>query len=137
WRVAILALCFIAVAVGISLTGGAVSPEMIVLFLGILAVVGVFSLFALAAGLFRFVGGKEKRTLARAIVDSLPYGAVVSERDGKIIYANTQYSELSRGVSKGIPVGVPRLFASQPEASEAVYRLSRAARDGRSIIEDI
>jgi two-component system cell cycle sensor histidine kinase/response regulator CckA len=137
WRVVILSLCFIAVAVAFSLMGETISPEMIVLFLGILAVIGVFSLFALAAGLFRFVGGTEKRTLARAIVDSLPHGAVVTDRDGKIFYANAQYSELSKGVSKGIPVGVPRLFASQPEASEAVYRLSRAARDGRSIIEDI
>src|SRR5690606_7792385 len=84
WRVVILSLCFIAVAVGFSLMGEAISPGMIVLFLGILAVVGVFSLFALAAGLFGFAGGKENRTLARAIVDSLPYGAVVTERDGKI-----------------------------------------------------
>ena len=29
------------------------------------------------------------------------------------------------------------LFAGQPEASEAVYRLSRAARDGRPASEDI
>lgn len=56
WRVVILSLCFIAVAVAFSLMGDTISPEMIVLFLGILAVAGVFSLFALAAGLFRFVG---------------------------------------------------------------------------------
>ncbi|WP_439331602.1 cell cycle histidine kinase CckA [Pelagibacterium lacus] len=137
WRVVILSLCFVGVAVAFSLMGETISPEMIVLFLGVLAVIGVFSLFALTAGLFRFAGSSEKRTLARAVVDSLPYGAVVTDRDGKIVYANAQYSELSRSVSKGVPVGVPRLFASQPEASEAVYRLSRAARDGRSIIEDI
>lgn len=137
WRVVVLSLVFIAVAAAFAMMGEAISPETIVLFLGVLAVIGVFSLFALAAGLFRFVGGSEKRTLARAIVDSLPYGAVVSDRDGKIFYANAEYAELSGGVSKGAPVGVPRLFASQPEASEAVYRLSRAARDGRSIVEDI
>ena len=137
WRVVVLSLAFVAVAVAFSLMGEAISPEMIVLFLGVLSVIGVFSLFALAAGLFRFVGGSEKRTLARAIVDSLPYGAVVTDRDGKIFYANAQYSELSKSVSKGVPVGVPRLFASQPEASEAVYRLSRAARDGRAIVEDV
>ena len=36
-----------------------------------------------------------------------------------------------------MPVGVPRLFASEPEASEAMYRLTRAAREGRPISEDI
>lgn len=137
WRVIILSLVFISIAVGFSLMGDAVPSDMILLFLGVLAVIGVFSLFALAAGLFRFVGGEEKRTLSRAIADSLPYGAVVTDRDGKIFYANARYAELSKPISKGVPVGVARLFASQPEASEAVYRLSRAARDGRTIIEDI
>lgn len=137
WRVVILSLVFISIAVGFSLMGDAVPSDMILLFLGVLAVVGVFSLFALAAGLFRFVGGEEKRTLSRAIADSLPYGAVVTDREGKIFYANARYAELSKPISKGVPVGVARLFASQPEASEAVYRLSRAARDGRTIVEDI
>ncbi|GGA47844.1 cell cycle histidine kinase CckA [Pelagibacterium lentulum] len=137
WRVLLLALVFIGVAVGFSLMGDAVPSDMILLFLGILAVFGVFSLFALAAGLFRFVGGEDKRTVSRAIVDSLPYGAVVTDRDGKIVYANAAYADLSRDIAKGMPVGVPRLFASQPEASEAVYRLSRAARDGRTVVEDI
>ncbi|WP_196257646.1 cell cycle histidine kinase CckA [Pelagibacterium limicola] len=137
WRVVGLSVVFIAIATGFALLGDAAPTDMVLLFLGILAVIGVFSLFALAAGLFRFVGGEEKRTLARAIVDSLPYGALVTDRDGKIAYANASYAELSRAVTKGVPVGVPRLLAGHPEASEAIYRLSRAARDGRAIVEDI
>ncbi|HUV32942.1 MAG TPA: response regulator, partial [Devosiaceae bacterium] len=35
------------------------------------------------------------------------------------------------------PVGVPRLFVSSPEASEAMYRLTRASREGRAAQEDI
>lgn len=136
-RVIILLLVVIGVALTFSILGTSASSDMILLFLGILAVFGMFSLFALASGLFRFVGGKEKRTLSRAVIDSLPYGAVVADREGKIFYANAHYAELCKGISKGVPVGVPRLFASQPEASESIYRLSHAARDGRSTIEDI
>jgi two-component system cell cycle sensor histidine kinase/response regulator CckA len=89
----------------------------------------------LAAVLFRFAPAAEQRTLSRAVVDSLPYGAVVAERDGRILYANAHYAEYA---GKGSPpVGVARMFASLPEASEAVYRLSRAARDGRPAIEDV
>lgn len=135
-RVIVLALIFIGVAVAFSMMGDAMPSDMILLFLGVLAVFGVFSLFALAAGLFGFMAGEEKRTLPHAVVDSLPYGAVVTDRDGKIVYANARYAELSKAVAKGVPVGVPRLFASQPEASEAVYRLSRGARDGRTVLED-
>ena len=41
---------------------------------------------ALTAGIFRFSSSVETRTVSRAIVDSLPFGAVVSDRDGKISY---------------------------------------------------
>lgn len=138
WRVFALAGAFIVAAVAISTLGEWIPADAILLFVGLLAVVGVFSLFALAAGIFRFSStADDGRTLSRAVIDSLPFGAVVADRDGKISYANAQYGELKGGVADGVPVGVPRLFAGQPEASEAVNRLSRAARDGRAATEDI
>lgn len=137
WRVLGLAAFFIGVAVAFSLFGESISADLILLFLGFLGVVGVFCLFALAAGLFKFAGGEEKRTLSRGIVDSLPFGALVCEPDGKIVYANAEYAKISGDIGKGLPVGVARLFANRPEASEAVYRLMRAARDVRPVVEDI
>ena len=137
WRVVALAAFFIVVAILLSTLGDQIPPDLILVFLGLLAVVGVFCLFAVVAGLFRFAAGDDTRTLSRAIVDSLPYGAQVTDRDGKISYVNANYGEFAGGVTNGVPVGVPRLFAGQPEASEAVYRISRAARDGRAATEDI
>jgi two-component system cell cycle sensor histidine kinase/response regulator CckA len=138
WRVGALAVFFIAAAIAVSVFGDRIPGDYVMVFLGLLAVVGVFSLFALAAGLFRFTSGDEGgNSLPRAIVDSLPYGAVVTDRDGKIAYANYQYGQFKGALSGGVPVGVPRLFASEPEISEAVYRLSRAARDGRAASEDM
>src|SRR3954469_28585 len=137
WRVVALAAAFIVVAVLISTLGEYIPSDVILVFVGLLAVVGVFCLFALTAGIFRFSPSDETRTVSRAIVDSLPFGAVVSDRDGKISYVNAQYGELTGGVSDGVPVGVPRLFAGQPEASEALYRLSRGAREGRPVSEDV
>ena len=138
WRVIALAAAFIVVAVGISMLGEYIPQDAILIFVGLLAVVGVFCLFALTAGIFHFSSQTEEtRTISRAVVDSLPFGAVVSDREGKISYVNAQYGELAGGVSDGVPVGVPRLFAGQPEASEAVYRLSRAARDGRPAVREI
>ncbi|HUV32214.1 MAG TPA: hybrid sensor histidine kinase/response regulator, partial [Devosiaceae bacterium] len=71
WRVLLLAIFFVAVAVGFSVVGDRMSAEFVLLFLGALAVVGVFSLFALAAGLFRLARGAKAGGLASAIVDSL------------------------------------------------------------------
>lgn len=137
WRVVVLAAFFIIAAVGLSTLGDAIPPDVILAFLALLAVIGVFCLFALAAGLFRFSSGDETRTVSRAVIDSLPYGAVVTDREGKISYANAHYGTFPGSLTDGVPVGVPRLFAGQPAASEAIYRLSRAARDGRPATEDI
>lgn len=137
WRVVVLAAGFIAVALALTLLGERIPADMILVFLGLLAVVGVFCLFALAAGLFRFGAGEDTQSLANAIVDSLPFGALVTDREGHISYANAQYGGFSGGLHDGVPVSVPRLFAGQPEASEAIYRMARAARDGRPALEDI
>ncbi|MEQ1769976.1 MAG: ATP-binding protein [Devosia sp.] len=137
WRVIVLAAAFILAAVAVVMLGDVIPPDLVLIVVGLLAVTGVFSLFALTAGLFRFAPSEEDRTVATAIVDSLPFGAVVTDRDGKISYVNAQYGEFAGGMADGVPVGVPRLFAGQSEASEAVYRLARAARDGRSATEDI
>ncbi|MDB5563323.1 MAG: CckA [Hyphomicrobiales bacterium] len=137
WRVVVLAIVLIGAAVALSTLGDLIPSDLVLLVLGVLAVVGVFCLFALAAGLFRFAGSDEIRTLPKAMVDSLPYGAVVTDRDGKIVYVNAQYGNFPGAISDGVPVGVPRLFAGQAEVSEAIYRLSRAAKDGRPAHEDI
>ena len=137
WRVVALGVALVALAVAFSFFSDRIPMDLVMTFVGILAVVGVFCLFGLAAGLFCFAGNEERRTISRAVVDSLPFGAVVSDRDGKISYVNAHYGNFSGALNNGLPVGVPRLFAGQSDASEAIYRLSRAAKDGRSAVEDI
>ena len=96
WRVVALAAFFIVVAVLLSTLGDHIPPDLILVFLGLLAVVGVFCLFALAAGLFRFGAlGDDADVARRAVVDSLPFGAVVTDREGKISYVNAHYGEFS------------------------------------------
>ncbi|MCS6758158.1 MAG: response regulator [Candidatus Devosia euplotis] len=137
WRVLLLGLLLVGIAAVLAVFGGYISPDLIMTLVGVLAVVGVFCLFGLAAGLFRLANGEERRTISSAVVDSLPFGAVVADRDGKIAYVNAHYGSFSGALTNGVPVGVPRLFAGQSDASEAIYHLSRAARDGRAALEDI
>src|SRR5690606_1212540 len=120
-----------------SLYGDMVPPEVVMAFVGALAVAGVFFLFGVAAGLFRFATPEERRTLSHSVVDSLPFGTVVTDRDGKIAYVNQYYGGFAGAVNNGVPVSVPRLFAGYADAGESIYRLSRAAKDRRSAIEDI
>jgi len=137
WRVILLSACFVGLAVAYSIYGDQIPADMLLLVLGVLAVIGVFCLFGLAAGLFKIAQSDDGPALQNAIVDSLGYGAVVADREGRIIYANAAYGELIAGLNRKSVVSVPRLFASAAEASEAIYRLSRAAHDGRRAVEDI
>jgi two-component system cell cycle sensor histidine kinase/response regulator CckA len=137
WRVILLGAALIASAVVFSLFGDRISPEIVLSFVGLLAVAGVFFLFGLAANLFRFASTEERRTVNHALVDSMPFGVLIADRDGKISYVNHHYGSFPGGVTNGVPVGVPRLFAGYADASEAIYRLSRAAKEGRNAIEDI
>jgi len=137
WRVVLLSAVFVGLAVGYSVFGDQIPADMLLLVLGLLAVVGVFCLFGLAAGLFKISQTDDGPALQSAIVDSLDFGAVVADREGRIVYANAAYGELISGLNRKSLVSVPRLFASAAEASEAIYRLSRAAHDGRRAVEDI
>ena len=137
WRVVLLAVVLVVVAVVFSLFGDRIPPELVMSFVGLLAVAGVFFLFGLAAGLFRFAASEDRRTLSHVVVDSLPFGTVIADREGKISYVNQHYGSFPGALTNGVPVGVPRLFSGYADAGEAIYRVSRAARDGRTAIEDI
>lgn len=138
WRVLVLVVIFISAAIGIAYFGDRLPSNFSLLFLGGLAVIGVFSLFALAVGLFSFsTRGEQEANIANAVIDSLPYGAVVCTRDGRIVYANAAYGDLVGSRSASELLGVPRLFANVPDVSEAVFRLAQAAREGRNAFEEV
>ena len=84
--------------------------------------------------MIRFSASEETRTLSRYRRQPALRGAG-TDREGRIVF-NAQYGQFAGGVADGVPVGVPRLFAGQP-GEQAIYRLSRAGRDGRPASEDI
>ncbi len=105
--------------------------------LAILSVVGVFSLFAYAAGILRFATEESRNDFTKAMVDSTPDAAVVTEPAGRVLYANPSYLELTGASGEQDVRGVERAFSNAPEVSEAIYRLSQAAREGRRHQEEV
>ena len=84
-----------------------------------------------------FAPSEEARTLSRpwsTACRSAPWLPIATARSPT---STRNMASSPAALRDGVPVGVPRLFAGQPEASEAIYRLSRAARDGRPASEDI
>ncbi len=132
-----LAGLLVGAAIGLSFVANEQAQALIVWLLALLAMAGVFFLFALAIGAIQLSGSNARDDITRAIVDGGPDGALVVEDGGRLIYANASYLRLAGGDSFTNLAPVERIFVGSPEVSEAVYRLSQAARDGRPHTEEM
>jgi two-component system, cell cycle sensor histidine kinase and response regulator CckA len=63
--------------------------------LGILAVIGVVTLFASAIGLLRFSARWQEESIGRAFADAMDEGVILTDKDGRIVYANRAYADLT------------------------------------------
>ncbi|SON56200.1 Blue-light-activated protein [Hartmannibacter diazotrophicus] len=105
--------------------------------LGLLAVVGVFSLFAGAIGLIRFGQAAEGQGFARRFLDTMSDGLCVTDLDGRIVYANGAYAKLIRAETSSEVRTVERVFSSDPDAADVIFRLAQAARSGMKAEEEL
>jgi two-component system, cell cycle sensor histidine kinase and response regulator CckA len=101
-----------------------------------LAIFGVFSILMYAFGLFRFIGRANEYDITQAIAETSEEGCLVTAGSSRVLYANTAYRSLS-GARADEARSVERLFSGAPETSEAIYRLSQAARTGGTAIEEL
>ena len=125
-----------AAAVFMLLRHGSAEPYILV-FLAVLATVGVFSLFALAAGILRPSTAGPANPLIKSLVDDAFDGVLVTDGDGRVIYANTAYLDLTDAADAHDMRPVERVFIGDADASEAIYRLLKAAREGKRLQEEV
>ena len=123
-----LALSFVAAAAVLAMVKPEQAAPYVQILLGLLAVVGVFALFAGAIGLVRFGGRSQNRSLARVFVDGFEEGLLITDDQGRITYSNAAYAELTRAGSVNDLKSIERIFAGNQEAAESMFRLSEAAR---------
>src|ERR1700693_1765889 len=86
----VAALLVGAAAAFVVLGRGSAEPYILV-FLAVLATVGVFSLFALACGILRLSATAAVSPLIKSVVDGAFDGVVVTDADGRVVYANAAY----------------------------------------------
>jgi len=135
--VLLVALFLIAAATGLVYVGRQYAETYILTLLAVLGSVGVFALFALASGIMSVSGRARGNPVLKAVVDSAFDGIVVTDQSGRVSYANAAYLEMS-GAADGADVRpVERVFVGDPDVSEAIYRLLKAAREGRRLQEEV
>ncbi|HXQ84700.1 MAG TPA: response regulator [Xanthobacteraceae bacterium] len=135
--VLLVAAMLVAAATGIVLAGSGNAEPYILAFLAVLATIGVFSLFALACGILRLPAAASGSPMIKAVVDGAFDGIVVTDRDGRVVYANAAYLDLTDASDGNDMRPVERAFIGDPEASEAIYRLLKAASEGKRLQEEV
>ncbi len=135
--VLLVAAMLVAAATAFMVLGRSNAEPYILGFLAVLATVGVFSLFALASGILRLPAAEPANTLIKSLVDGAFDGVLVTDGDGRVIYANAAYLDLIDAADAKDMRPVERVFIGDADASEAIYRLLKAAREGKRLQEEV
>ena len=135
--VLLVAAVLIGAAVGLIYVGHDYVEAYVLTLLAALGTVGVFSLFAIASGILRFAGRDQGNPLLKAVVDGAFDGIVVSDQAGRVIYANATYLDLIGAADLRDVRPIERVFIGDPDVSESIYRLLKAAREGRRLQEEV
>jgi len=132
-----VALLLVGSVIALLFIGRANAQPYILTLLSALAVIGVFSLFAGAAGIVRLAGRETRDTFLDALPATAPDGIVVTDQNGQLVYANPAYLKLVDAVDAEDVRPVERVFVGDPQVSEAIYRLAKASREGRPLQEEV
>lgn len=135
--VLLVAGAIVAAAVAFMTLGRAQAQPYILALLALLAMVGLFTLFAFAAGIVRFADRVADDPIMRLIADHAFDGLAVTDSRGHVVYANTAYLALTGAETAQDVRPVERVFIGNPDVSEAVFRLLKAAREGKRQQEEV
>lgn len=98
--------------------------------LGMLAMIGVGFLFTAAIGFIQVAPRSTTDELARAFVDTMGQGLIVTDAKGGVVYANRTYADMTGATSAADVRTVEGLLSDSAEASPVIYRLAAGLRDG-------
>ena len=99
--------------------------------------VGLFNLFAFAAGIIRFADRNADDPVMGRIADHAFDGLAVTDPRGHVVYSNAAYLALTGAAGPQDVRPVERVFIGNPDVSEAVFRLLKAAREGKRQQEEV
>jgi two-component system cell cycle sensor histidine kinase/response regulator CckA len=135
--VLLVALALIAAAAGLIYIDRPYAGTYILALLALLGTIGVFALFAMASGIMQLASRSERNPLLKAVVDSAFDGILVTDQSGRVFYANATYLDLIGATDSNDVRPIERVFVGDPDVSESIYRLLKAAREGRRLQEEV
>ncbi|MFD1744087.1 cell cycle histidine kinase CckA [Rhizobium helianthi] len=135
-RLLVLALVLIGVSIAFVVFKQAMDNEMVLGVLGILAMVGIFFIVSSIIGLVEVMPQSRSDEFASNYLGSHPDGILITDDRGRILYANASYGRLTGATKASNAQSLEALLSKNREATEALYRLTAALREGREAHEE-
>jgi two-component system, cell cycle sensor histidine kinase and response regulator CckA len=135
--VLVVAAALVGAAVALMTLGRVHAQPYILGLLAVLAMIGLFNLFAFAAGIIRFADRTADNFINSRIANQAYDGLAVTDPRGHVVYFNTAYLTLTGAAGPQDVRPVERVFIGNPDVSEAVFRLLKAAREGKRQQEEV
>ncbi|MGH9914458.1 MAG: PAS domain-containing protein, partial [Pyrinomonadaceae bacterium] len=136
-RLVILGVLLVGVSILYFIYRDQLGQQFLLGLLGTLAMTGVFYLFGSAINVIQFTPRGTSDELTRAFVDTFPEGTVVTDQKGRIVYANRAYAQLTGVTNSSDVQAIEHILSSESAASDPIYRLANAVRDGVSGQEEL
>ncbi len=131
---------FIAAAAGALVFGllasGSGEPLLLTV-IALLAMLGMFMLFGIAAGHIRVGARLSPGDLLKAAVDAADEPQVIAQADGSVVYSNAALDQMFGRHEAGPLSALEAAFSGDAEAVQALFRLTRAAERGETRREDV
>src|SRR5260221_9910498 len=116
----------VAVAMAVITFGRAQAQPYSLGLLALLAMVGLFNLFAFAAGIIRFADRTIDAPVKGRIADQANDGLAVTDASGHVFYSNSAYLALTGAATAQDVRPRERAFICKPDVSGSVRRLLNA-----------
>lgn len=136
FRLLVLALILVGVSIAFVLFKEAMNNELVLGVLGILAMVGIFFIVSSIIGLVEVMPQSRSDEFAGSYLASHPDGILITDERGRILYANAAYGRLTGATKAANAQSLEALLSKNKEATEALYRLTAALREGRESHEE-
>ncbi|MFB2552112.1 cell cycle histidine kinase CckA [Ensifer soli] len=135
-RIILLAIVLTGSALAFVVFKDQLESEVVLGILGVLAMAGIFFLVSSVIGFIEVMPQSRPDDLGRAFLDSHADGMLVTDRKGRIVYANAAYGALTGAAGAAEVQSLEAVLSRNREATEAVYRLTNGLHEGKGGSEE-
>ena len=130
-RLIVLAVVLVGAAAAFVFLDGQLNTNIGLGLLGILAMIGIFYLVSTFIGFVQVMPRAGGDVLSRVYIDGHPEGTVITDKKGRVVYANRAYAALTGAAHPDDVLSIEAIMSHDNQAAEAVYRLTNQVREGK------